>query len=153
MHKHYYFIISLLLVCLTARLSAEVLGSPAVVTLSEQISRLDEAPPTEIELHQTNTYRLQALAEVFFENEQLKVYTAYPNPASNLATIDYTMLQPIDAKVTVSNVLGSAIGEFELSLGSHAIRIPTNQYIAGVYFYTLSINGKIMVTKKLIVKH
>lgn len=92
--------------------------------------------------------------EMLFESTQLAVKKLYPNPASSVAMVDYNIFKnEIKAKITVSNLLGKVVGEYDLLKSNRTIRIPTVEYDAGIYFYTLSINGKAVRSKKLVVKH
>jgi len=94
------------------------------------------------------------LSDILFSNDDLTVYSIYPNPASSYAFIDYEVkTQLIKAKITIRDVLGSVVSEYNLLGANNKIRLPTDSYASGVYFYTLSINDKIIVTKKLVVKH
>jgi hypothetical protein len=88
-----------------------------------------------------------------FENPQLKITKAYPNPSSEAAYMDYNMLESIRAKVTIRNLLGKVVKEYDLQEGKRQIKIPTVQFDSGIYFYSLSINGKALKAKKLIVEH
>ncbi|HAI75095.1 MAG TPA: hypothetical protein DCM08_02515 [Microscillaceae bacterium] len=101
-----------------------------------------------------NAFFQQKIYEILFSNEQLDVYTVYPNPANEQASIEYALkLDGVVAKISISDVLGTQMGEFPLTYGNSSIKIPTKQYESGVYFYTLVVNNKIIITKKLIVKH
>ncbi|MDX2306119.1 MAG: T9SS type A sorting domain-containing protein [Microscillaceae bacterium] len=90
--------------------------------------------------------------DFLFANEQLQITKIYPNPADLVAFMDYDMLESITAKVTIRNLLGKVIQEYDLNKGVNKIRIPTVNFDPGVYFYTLSINGKSVRGKKLLVK-
>lgn len=77
----------------------------------------------------------------------------YPNPAVDYAFVDYKILQDqIKAKIVVHNVLGNQMSEYELSAIENKAKIITADLNAGIYFYTLHINGEAVVTRKLIVK-
>lgn len=103
--------------------------------------------------YQNHYFKFRTTAEILFENEQLRITTAFPNPASINATLEYQMFSPVNAKITVSNVLGNTLNTFNLDFNDNKIIIPTTQYESGVYFYTLSIDNKSIITKKLVVKH
>jgi Secretion system C-terminal sorting domain len=91
--------------------------------------------------------------EVLFSNEKLNVRKIYPNPASSVAFLDYQMIESIQAKVTIRNLLGKVVREYDLEKGDKQIKIPTIRFEAGIYFYTLSINGKALKAKKLVIDH
>ncbi len=90
--------------------------------------------------------------DFLYETPQFNITKVYPNPAREVAYMNYTLQQDLEAKVTIRNLLGKVVKEYELVKGSHEIKIPTIQFDAGVYFYTLSINGKSLKAKKLIVE-
>jgi hypothetical protein len=88
-----------------------------------------------------------------FANDQIDVSNIYPNPANDVVNLNYVILSPdIKAKITIRNVLGSVIAETELLPHVKQVSIQMNEYAAGLYFYTLSINNKSVITKKFLVK-
>lgn len=91
--------------------------------------------------------------DMFFSDNSISVRKIYPNPASVAAYLDYNLLQNIKAKVTIRNILGKVIKEYDLPRGERKIRIPTTEFDTGIYLYTLSINGQAKSSRKLIVKH
>ncbi len=95
----------------------------------------------------------QANDDKLYVSEQIQVSNVYPNPATDQAAFDYVLLDPnLNAKITIRNVLGSVMGEYALDRNERNLSIPVSHYVAGVYFYTLTIASKNIVTKKLIVK-
>lgn len=92
--------------------------------------------------------------DLLFSNENLQVSQAFPNPASNFTQIKYNILnRKVKAKVTITNLLGKEVANYQLIQEGRKIRIPTVDFDSGIYFYRLYINGKIVKAKKLIVKH
>jgi hypothetical protein len=91
--------------------------------------------------------------DVLFTSDKISVKKIYPNPASAMAYLDYRMIEDIQAKITVRNLLGKVIKEYDLEPNERQIKIPTMKFEAGIYFYTLSINGKALKAKKLVVDH
>lgn len=87
-----------------------------------------------------------------FANDHIVVSNVYPNPASESAEIDYTLTAG-DAKITLLNVLGTPVAEYTLDRTDHKLRIPTRTMETGVYLYLLSIDGRKVATKKLLVRH
>ena len=90
--------------------------------------------------------------DLMFSNDRIVVSNVYPNPASESAEIDY-MLTSGEAKITLLNVLGTPISEFTLDRSERKLRIPTRSMETGVYLYLLSIDGRKVATKKLLVRH
>ncbi len=91
--------------------------------------------------------------DLLFSDNSISIRKIYPNPASAAAYLDYNLLQNIRAKITIRNILGKVIKEYDLSRGERKIRIPTTEFDTGIYLYTLSINGQAKSSRKLIVKH
>jgi hypothetical protein len=92
--------------------------------------------------------------EILFSNEKISISSVYPNPASAYASIDYQLLKDTDkAKIILCNVLGNVVGEYTLIRDAKTLHISTLELNSGVYFYTLSVDGKSLVTRKLIIKH
>jgi hypothetical protein len=92
--------------------------------------------------------------EILFSNEKISISSVYPNPASAYASIDYQLLKDTDnAKIILCNVLGNVVGEYTLIRDAKTLHISTLELNSGVYFYTLSVNGKSLITRKLIIKH
>ncbi|CAA9331050.1 MAG: hypothetical protein AVDCRST_MAG56-7797 [uncultured Cytophagales bacterium] len=95
--------------------------------------------------------------ELLFNNEHISVSSIYPNPASTSAAIRYRFTGGLrDAKIVLCNVLGNVVGEYRLSRETRdmtELHITTSSLASGVYFYTLSLDGRNVVTRKLIVRH
>jgi hypothetical protein len=91
--------------------------------------------------------------EKLFENDRISISTAYPNPASGFTNFDYQLSDKAkDAKIILSDVFGSVIQEYKLSSQESRLKVNTQLLSSGVYFYTLSLEGKMVITKKLIVR-
>jgi hypothetical protein len=88
-----------------------------------------------------------------YVSDQVAISNIFPNPASDNASFNYVFYdaQTI-VKVVLRNVLGSIVGEYTLSAQERQLTLPVDRFIPGVYFYTLWVNNKSVVTKKLIVK-
>lgn len=91
---------------------------------------------------------------LMFANEHIVVSNIYPNPANDYAEISYQYTGSAnEAKLVLINVLGSPIGEYELAKNDRKLRIATSDLMTGYYFYQLSVDGKKVATKKLLVRH
>lgn len=88
-----------------------------------------------------------------FVNEQIDISNIYPNPANDLVKFNYHIIDTnAKVKITIRNVLGSVVKEEELSPQASQLEISVSEYSAGIYFYTLSINNKSIITKKFLVR-
>ena len=87
-----------------------------------------------------------------FANEHIVVSNVYPNPASESAEIDY-QLTAGDARLTLLNILGAPVAEYTLDPADRKLHLATRTMETGVYFYQLSVDGRKVATKKLLVRH
>lgn len=80
--------------------------------------------------------------------------TLYPNPASNNATIAYTLNTESTVTIEVRDLSGKLVyssNEGNQKTGAHTTSIATDKFAEGMYTYTLTANGS-QVTNKFIVK-
>ncbi|NBB19093.1 T9SS type A sorting domain-containing protein [Runella sp. CRIBMP] len=92
--------------------------------------------------------------DLFFVSEKLRVLNAYPNPANDYAEIDYQISGNVgDAKISLYNILGANVAEYDLDRNERQLRISTREIPTGVYFYQLLLEGKKVATKKLLIRH
>lgn len=77
----------------------------------------------------------------------------YPNPSSGYTTIKYSLENQANIVFEVMDVTGKKVisrNEGSKTSGTHSIKINTNELNAGVYFYSIVVNGQ-MITKKMTV--
>lgn len=87
-------------------------------------------------------------------SDKLTVSNIYPNPANEAAWIDYSISGNVNsASLSFYNLLGSEIASFDLDKSERKLRVSTANWESGVYFYQLNVDGKKLVTKKLLVRH
>jgi hypothetical protein len=87
-------------------------------------------------------------------SDRITATNLYPNPADDYTEIEYSISQSVnDARLSFYNVLGTEVKGIELDKNEKKVRIPTRDMNSGIYLYQLSVDGKSMVTKKLIVRH
>ncbi len=87
-------------------------------------------------------------------NSESVLLENFPNPFGSFTTIFYSVPMPGRITLTISNVLGIPIktlmNEFQTQ-GEYKIDFsPGNKLPGGVYFVRLSLNGKLMETRKMI---
>lgn len=96
---------------------------------------------------------IQYSDDKLYANEQIEITNLYPNPANDVVKFNYIISDAnAKVKITIRNVLGSVVKEEELSHNMRELEIAVHEYSAGMYFYTLSINNKSIITKKFLVK-
>ena len=88
-----------------------------------------------------------------FDYKEIKLSDVYPNPSSRVAQLDYRFNNPkVKAKITINSFIGNPIAEYELDPGRNSLSINVSDYKEGIYFYTLFLDNKNIVTKKLQIK-
>ncbi len=90
------------------------------------------------------------------ENTSSFNFTAYPNPAQNETTIEYTLNNKGgNVVITVTDIMGREVVRMDqgkkAANSSSRITLNTQNLNNGTYFYTLSVNGE-KETKKLVIK-
>lgn len=92
--------------------------------------------------------------DLLFNSDKIRVLNAYPNPANDYTEIDYQIAGSVGiAKITLFNVIGNSVAEYELDKNDRQLRISTREMPTGVYFYRLLLEGKATATKKLLIRH
>jgi hypothetical protein len=79
-------------------------------------------------------------------------FLVYPNPATNLVKFSYQVNTTKDSWFTIYNLLGNVVKTVRLEKTSGSLDIPVSDLEAGIYFYTVSVNGKSIETSKLVIK-
>lgn len=101
----------------------------------------------------TYTYNAGAVGiqDLFAGNKFLS--NAVPNPADDKTTIATNLSIVKDARIVISNVLGSVVKNITVTDRQASVNVNTEDLKDGVYYYTLYNDGKSIGSKKLIVKH
>lgn len=88
-----------------------------------------------------------------FKSEKLTVSHLYPNPAFDYVDVDVQINANFsEVKLLIFNILGQQIKEVNLETNLKTQRINLRDLNPGMYPYQLVVDGKSLVTKKLIVK-
>jgi hypothetical protein len=88
-----------------------------------------------------------------FDEGRLKPsLNAYPNPSKGKFTISLSQASSATYKISLSNTIGHVIKVIEVQPGYHSYIIDLSDKPAGVYFYSLSVNDKLVETKRLILQ-
>jgi len=98
------------------------------------------------------TYNATAVGVKNYAQTNNSKLTISPNPASNVATIDYASTSS-NMSIVVKNLLGAVVFTSELSGSNGKISINTTDFTDGIYFVTTMSNGTPLSTKKLVVRH
>ena len=85
-------------------------------------------------------------------NNLISVSNIYPNPASQIVNVDFILSNEVrEAKIIFHNILGSVVGEHKFNIFENKLQVPIHDFRAGIYFYTIAVNEKNLITKKFIV--
>lgn len=80
---------------------------------------------------------------------------AYPNPASSQVNIQYDVKNtPLngDLKLVIKNIMGATMTVLPLSQTAATVTVDISEIPSGLYFYSIESSGRILMTKKLMVK-
>lgn len=112
-------------------------------------SRLNEVP-TQIIVNYISE-------DVSIENHVVNVnkFNAYPNPATSQVTVQYELSNRTagdDAHIIITSLVGNKVCSQRINSNNGKATLDLSNLVAGIYFYSLEVNGQIISTKKLIVK-
>ena len=88
------------------------------------------------------------------ESQKL-VINNYPNPATVSTKIQYSVVENGQVTVKVYDVVGKEVTTLvneNKSKGTYELNYNTSSLQSGLYFYTMTVNNKLIATQKLIVK-
>jgi hypothetical protein len=88
------------------------------------------------------------------ESNMLTTGEIYPNPADNTAYLNYSISTEFsNGEIRVIDLLGNKIQIIPFYEKNGRIKINTENLNSGIYFYSMTLDGKMMFTKKLIIRH
>lgn len=77
---------------------------------------------------------------------------SYPNPASRVAKMNYTIAPAVqNAEVVVYSMLGAKVKQVGLEEKQGTLKIDVSSLPSGMYFYSLVVDDKAISTKKMLV--
>lgn len=78
----------------------------------------------------------------------------YPNPASQSASFEYNFPSSSNnAVLIIRNMLGVEMENITFENQNGKKTIDVSSYASGIYFYSLVVDGKVLQSKKMVVKH
>ncbi|MCE7863500.1 MAG: T9SS C-terminal target domain-containing protein [Bacteroidetes bacterium CHB5] len=90
---------------------------------------------------------------VLFHSKDITIQDVYPNPIQDYAYIEYRLHnENAKAKLTIHNILGKPMNEVELPSSETRVKLQTEEYTSGIYFYTLYLDNNGVLTRKLIIR-
>jgi hypothetical protein len=88
-----------------------------------------------------------------YAGDRIQVSHLYPNPATDFVDVDYQITAPVrEVKIVFYNILGQEVKDVTLEKDQRSVRISLRDFNNGMYLYQLEIDGRSVVTKKLIVR-
>jgi len=81
------------------------------------------------------------------------VSSAYPNPASNYFNINFSLPTFKEATLNVYQENGSLIGKNSIYNTEGTIKVATDSFLSGIYFYTIEIDGRVLQAQKVIIQN
>lgn len=88
-----------------------------------------------------------------FVHEAISITDIYPNPAQRVAQVDYQVKdKSVEARIAINSFIGNPVQSYVLDPERNTLLINVSDFNPGVYFYTLFVGNKNVVTKKLVVK-
>lgn len=95
-----------------------------------------------------------AISAAGIAENKLVIRGPYPNPSSQTASFEYNFPSgSSNAYLVIRNMLGVEIENQALENRSGKTNIDVSGYASGIYFYSFVVDGKIVQSKKMIVRH
>lgn len=91
--------------------------------------------------------------EEFDYPKSYKLFQNYPNPFNPATSIEFELQKTSNVQILVRDVLGRLVSDEKmgfLSSGRHNFRFDASNLSSGLYFYSLTVNGQLMDTKKMV---
>ncbi|MEQ8927943.1 MAG: T9SS type A sorting domain-containing protein [Fulvivirga sp.] len=110
--------------------------------------------PSDAVEYEVNYTIEEAVEEKFlYESAEIQLKEIYPNPVSEFAILNYNLKdEDVQAEIVLHNVLGSVIGKYDLTPFETKLKIVTEDFNPGVYFYTLYLDGDGVTTHKIVIR-
>jgi hypothetical protein len=95
---------------------------------------------------------LSAIGEI--AADRIEFANAYPNPADNHVFFNYSIPPSTkDCRLILRDMLGNLVSDLPINEKTGTSKVLTEDLNNGVYFYSLLINDKAYLTRKLIIRH
>lgn len=79
-------------------------------------------------------------------------FNIFPNPGNGNMQLDYSLNATDKGDITIYDIAGKLIYKYELDASANQIIISHNKgFNNGIYFYRIEVNGKIVISDKLII--
>jgi len=82
---------------------------------------------------------------------QYSLSAVYPNPARDVVNFNYTLSSGDHAEIALFDLSGKKVKSLNLTSGDSYIKADVSGLNSGVYFYTLYLNGRAVLTKRVVI--
>ncbi len=105
----------------------------------------------------TNIYNLPGYPYLLKNDEvsskSANIGDAYPNPASNFVTVNYSLPENVtEAQLNIYNMNGQQVETYTVDRHFQALQLPVDRLPSGEYLYNIESQGQRSESKKLIVR-
>jgi hypothetical protein len=80
-----------------------------------------------------------------------EIQAIVPNPAQNKVSVFYSIVKNANSEITIMNYNGQVVGKYKVNSDEKSIDIDCSSLASGIYFTSLTIDGKAVSTKKLVI--
>ncbi|MCG2590841.1 Ig-like domain-containing protein, partial [Rhodohalobacter sulfatireducens] len=105
---------------------------------------------------QGTTFEVGSISVEFLDSGgELNLGNNYPNPFRGVTTIPVTVPEPMQVRISITNILGATVKEVvdeELNTGYYEVEVDLRDLASGVYFYRLITEDKVDTKKMLLVR-
>jgi len=103
----------------------------------------------------TNIYIAPGIGIEDIDDPNLSSLIMYPNPASDISNIRFTLANTEDVKLELQNIYGiklQTLAQGNMQEGEHLYKLDVNNLPMGTYFITLTVNGKSRTIRTVVMK-
>lgn len=83
------------------------------------------------------------------EPQSAFISSAYPNPATDQVTFEYSVPSNADAYIVIQDLIGSVKNRIQLDANRNDVNVNITSLSRGIYVYSLIIDGRTISTRKL----
>ena len=98
------------------------------------------------------TWKANATSINELSKEDVKI-SAYPNPVEDVLNVKYNIDGNVsNANINVFDIVGKKVASHQLMNNKGTLKLDVSSLNAGVYFYSVNVNGQTLKTERVIVK-
>lgn len=128
----------------------EAQGGEGISTITYVIFNVGDETDTAYVKVNYNT--IQTSVPSFVEDRNFRFSDPFPNPASNVASFNFTLPGSGEATFVLRSITGSLIREERISGFQGRFRLDVSSLPEGIYLYSVIHDNQLKVTRKLVVR-